>query len=88
MTVLPDRFSVSPEPATAGDDIQICFDNPALAGQTITVQLDNGGGATSSIQITLDGEGHGCAMWAVPGTGWDLIKMNQATSAEHVTVVQ
>ena len=87
MSPLPDRFTVTPEPAIAGDDIQICFDNTALANTSVTINLDNGEGASDSVIIALDEEGHGCATWSVPGTGWDYIKMNQATSAEHVTLV-
>ena len=87
MTLLPDRFSVNPEPAVAGDDIEICFENSELAGTTITVDLDNGEGATKKVNIALNSDGYGCVTWAVPATGWDLIKMNQSTSAEHVTFV-
>lgn len=85
---VPDRFTVTPEPATAGDPVQICFTNSSLAGDTIAVGLDNGEGSATSVNITLDEHGYGCTSWTVPATGWDVIRMNQATSAEHVTVVQ
>ena len=87
MTPLPNRFTATPDPVPAGDTLKICFDNPALAGTTITVQLDNGGSLTDTADIDLDEEGKGCTNWTVPGTGWDAVVMNQATSAENVVLV-
>lgn len=67
----------------AGEDLEICFDNPALAGTSITVEISNGEGLTESVEITLDTDGHGCATWHVPATGWEIVNLNSGTSLEH-----
>ena len=88
MNPLPDRFTASPSPVPAGDQLEICFTNPALAGTKVTITLDNGEGQSASVDIDLNSEGYGCTSWTVPSTGWDIVKMNQPTSLEHMVVVE
>ena len=84
----PDRFTTKPDPAVAGEDLEICFDNPQLAGETITVSISNGEGTGSdSIDIALDEHGHGCKTWTVLATGGDVVQLNEASSGQHTTPV-
>lgn len=36
-----DRFTTDKNPAVAGEDLEICFDNPALAGSDVPVEISN-----------------------------------------------
>lgn len=82
-----DRFTATPDPAHAGQPLEICFNNPALSGDTITVELDNGEGIATTVPITLNSSGYGCTAWTVPSSMWDLVNMNQSTSLEHTVSV-
>ena len=88
MNGLIDRFTSEPDPAEAGNDVEICFKNPDLAGTTVTIRISNGQGTEEdTIDIDLDENGEGCKTWPVPATGWNALLLNEPTSLEHTTPV-
>lgn len=84
---MPDRFTVTPDPASAGSSIRICFSNSALANTTINITVNNGGSSSVALQITLNGEGYGCVDWTVPETGWDSVICAHPSSVDHAVPV-
>lgn len=56
----------TPDPASHGTTVTICYDDIARAGQTITVTISNGGGKALQKGIVLGADGKGCTTWVVP----------------------
>ncbi|MFQ5505853.1 MAG: hypothetical protein ACE5F1_13815 [Planctomycetota bacterium] len=78
---LPDRFTVSVEPPSVGQEVEISFDNPGLANKTVTIEITDGGTGHDSITIDLDGDGKGSTTWEVPA--WHGFTLSHSTSLDH-----
>lgn len=65
----PDRFSVTPEPATVGQPVTICYSNPDRPNQWINMKLTNAlaSGQQGYEELTFSGytDSNGLVCWAI-----------------------
>lgn len=82
---LIDRFTMTPDPATAGTTETICFQGTASTSSPITVTLTDGGGHGTTVQITLNAEHYGCTTFTVPL--WNGVIASHPESLDHAVLV-
>lgn len=80
------RFSINPDPPTAGQNVDITYTNADLAGDTVTITISNGEGHSEPRQINIGSNGVGTTTFPIP-EGWDVLRLNGPDTPQFSSIV-
>ena len=82
-----DTLSVSVDILTAGQSVDVTFNDPNRGGETVTITVHGDTGVIDTLYITLDAAGRGTTSYVVP-SGHDQIEFLADDGARQLRLIE